>query len=556
MIRCSLISILLIMACFAFFSDARAQDGSGSGKYWIFFSDKGELSQEEIESRLDSLALKATAPNLKKRAISSQDQRLFDYSDLSLEESYIDSLTDLGLEIENRSKWFNAVSVAGPDALINIARNLDFVDSVRPVGVYVRPVPETEDKVEPLPKLNAAFDLDYGYAFNQLQQIRVPSVHQLGLSGEGVLVCILDTGFDPDHEALDHLEVVATRDFINGDDDVKDQLNAQRSHGTSVLSCLAGNEPGNIIGSAYNISVCLAKTEIVDQEIRQEEDNFVAALEWADSIGCRVVTASLGYIDWYNTSDLDGNTALVTIASDLAVEKGISVLTAAGNEGNLGPTSIIAPADGDYVIAVGGVWQDDSHWSGSSRGPTADGRIKPDVCANAVGVYVANYNGGYNYSNGTSFATPLTAGVVALMIENDPDITSFEIRNALISTARKAGPDAIPNNRYGYGIADALAAVGFEPTQFEGDILAYPNPFEDVIFIGCNTNAAGTVRGSIHTIDGIQVWTGEVQGTDEGATLAWDGKNANGEEVANGVYIIFIEGPGLESTTKLFKVSR
>jgi len=477
---------------------------------------------------------------------------LFDYSDLPLNQDYLDSLTSMGVEIQRVTKWLNAVSVKGDPNIIRDLPALDFVDSVAAVGVFKRQAPEVKSEPRGLLKPEGAHDLDYGPSFAQLNQISVPQLHDMGLSGAGVLIGVFDTGFDPDHPVFMDLDVAHTWDFINNDSDVKDEFDNQRDHGTSVLSVLAGNASGTLIGPAYGASFCLAKTEIKNDEIQQEEDNFIAALEWADSLGCQIVSASLGYIDWYTKSDLDGNTALVTIASDLAVKKGITVLVAAGNENDGTETTIIAPADGDSVIAVGAVKVDGTIASFSSHGPTADGRIKPDICAGGYLVEIAKYTGGYGVGSGTSFATPLAAGAVALMIENDPTLTPIEIRQALWSTADRASN---PDNMFGYGIMNALAAMGYSPAEIEDDLLAYPNPFQEIVYVSCNLSRPGDLRISIHTLDGIKVWENSTVVGDSSATFAWDGRNTKGEKVANGLYIVFVKGPGLEATTKIFKVT-
>jgi len=598
-------------------------------KYWVFFHDKGGLSSDEIDSALSVMEKRATMRNLQKRAIAGPTERLFDFTDLPVYKAYLDSLISLGLEIRQVSKWINAASVSGHTDLIKRLPDIDFIDSVSTVRVFRRKAPDVEAQPRGLLKPGDIYDLDYGPSFEQLDQIKVPQLHDKGLSGEGILIAVFDTGFDPDHTAFADLDIAHTWDFINGDADVKDGFDRQRSHGTSVLSVIGGYAPGYLIGPAYGATYCLAKTEIRDQEIQQEEDNFIAALEWADSLGCRIVSASLGYIDWYTKSDLDGNTARVTIASDLAVKKGIAVIIAAGNENDGTPTTIITPADGDSVVAVGAVQINGEIADFSSRGPSADGQIKPDICANGSLVQIANYTGGFGRGSGTSFATPLAAGAAALILENDPMLTPVELRRAIWYTGSRANN---PDNTYGYGIMDALAATGFSIpkiacpevakdiflwesaevriplaivnydtigvsgalwaddqlsffadtagvynfmivaaneygadtcqltvnvslSQGEENILAYPNPFQDVVNIAYRISEPGEIRISIHTIDGIRVWKESGIADDITAIFTWDGYNKEGEEVANGIYIVYVRGPGMEGTAKIAKVT-
>jgi subtilisin family serine protease len=312
----------------------------------------------------------------------------------------------------------------------------------------------------------APSSLDYGSSLGQLDMINVITLHDVGLNGQGILIAVLDTGFNRRHESLIHLDVVAERDFVNNDPVTENEPEdpySQHNHGTAVLSVLAGYAPGNLIGPAWGASFALAKTEQVAVEIQQEEDDYVSALEWADSLGASIVSSSLGYYDWYTYEDMDGNTAVTTIAADIAAAHGITVITAAGNEGPLPWPGIIAPADGDSVVAVGGVESSGVIWSSSSRGPTFDGRIKPDVCAQAASVYVASAVGSTSYysGSGTSFATPLVAGAAALCLQMNPEWTPIDLRDALRSSGDHSSN---PDNEYGWGIIDAHMAALYGAT--------------------------------------------------------------------------------------------
>jgi serine protease AprX len=276
---------------------------------------------------------------------------------------------------------------------------------------------------------------------------------------------VLDAGFDNlAHPAFATLRIVATRDFVNRDDSVADGDVGEGSHGTATLSVIGGFQPGQIIGPAYAASYILAKTENTESETPVEEDNWAAAVEWAESLGVDVISSSLGYLTYdrpfpsYTAAQLDGNTAISTRAADLAAERGVMVVNSAGNEGNASANTLGAPADGNLVLAVGAVSSTGARASFSSVGPTADGRIKPDVAAQGVGVKVAQPDRGSSYTtaNGTSFSCPLTAGVVALLVQANPSATVPQVFDALRSTASQA---TRPDNLLGYGIVDALAAL-------------------------------------------------------------------------------------------------
>ncbi|MBN1425242.1 S8 family serine peptidase, partial [Candidatus Fermentibacteria bacterium] len=345
---------------------------------WVLFSDKGEAADADGLART-SLSARCLARRAKVRGEAA---RLIDEEDLQVSERYVEAVAERGALIRHRSRWFNAVSVEADRPVLDRLAALPFVWGIRPIPRYVRSFPEP---------LRAGCGVpDYGAAEAQLAQIRVPYLHALGYTGSGVLVCLLDTGFYKDHESLRDLHLVAERDFVFGDGDTqRDPANPQDysdAHGTAVWSALAGYRPGALVGPAHGASFLLAKTEDLRYELPIEEDNWVAAIEWADSAGADVVSSSLCYTIFdngmgYTYGDLDGNTAMTTIAADRAAELGIAVVVAAGNYRGTSWGTIGTPADGDSVIAVGAVDASGAIGSFSSPGPTADGRIKPEVCA-------------------------------------------------------------------------------------------------------------------------------------------------------------------------------
>ena len=252
-------------------------------------------------------------------------------------------------------------------------------------------------------------------------------------------------------------------------DEPGDPAGAQ-NHGTMVLSTLAARRSGRLVGPAPNIAAILAKTEDIADELPLEEDNWVAGLEWLEAQGADIVTSSLVYLDWYTFDDLDGNTAVTTIAADLAVGRGLVVVNSAGND-RTGTGTIGVPADGDSVIAVGAVTASGATTWFSSPGPTADGRIKPDVAARGQDNPVADPNDGHGYltASGTSFSGPLVAGVAALVLERAPGLSPLQVREALRETA--SHPDT-PDNDQGWGIVDAWAAATYWGPVFDHTPLA------------------------------------------------------------------------------------
>jgi len=307
-----------------------------------------------------------------------------------------------------------------------------------------------------------------------LDQVNIPQLHAAGLSGRGVTIAIFDTGFARDHECLAGVDVVAAWDFVNEDPDVHDQRDdpeGAADHGTQMLGLLAGYSAGNLIGPAYGASLILAKTEDIAGETVAEEDNWIAALEWAVGLGADVVSSSVGYYDWYAWSDLDGNTAPITVAADMAAARGTVVVVGVGDmRFEASWPHILAPADGRNVIAVGGADMHGYVHAFSSPGPTYDGRVKPDVLARAAGavVPVPWTTDIYYFAVGTDNAVPLVAGAVALMLEQAPGLTPLQIRDALRETASRS---LLPDNDYGWGLVDALAASAYWRPDFRHDPL-------------------------------------------------------------------------------------
>jgi subtilisin family serine protease len=291
--------------------------------------------------------------------------------------------------------------------------------------------------------------------------LHIPEVHAMGDHGEGVVVCVLDSGFELDHEALRQITVRGERDFVNGDDDPsynpRTDVPTQSVHGTAVLSTIAGYLPGKLIGPAYRAEYLLGETERIGSERPVEEDYWCEGIEWAEAEGADIVTSSLSYHAWYHWRDLDGRTAAATRAANLALTRGLLVLNAIGNEGPK-EGSIGAPADAPGAISVGAVNGIGNLAGFSSVGPTYDRRTKPDVVAPGVGVFtaVARTYDHYARLNGTSFSTPLVAGCAALVLSAHPDWGPEAVRDALAMSASRAGQ---PDNQYGWGIVNARDAV-------------------------------------------------------------------------------------------------
>ncbi len=434
---------------------------------WVYFTDKGN----NVDSYLSNPQTVVSQKSLDRRSKVLDRNNLIDITDIPVNQNYVMELVRTGFQLKQKSKWLNAVSGFANQLTINQIANKSFVRSIDVVGTFSKNDDDIEFKkseyIESGTLQPAGVNsLNYGNSYTQLNLINVPAVHDSGYNGTGVTICVLDAGFDNlPHEAFSSMNIIAAYDFVNNDPNVANQGDmGEGSHGTATLSIIGGFKEGSLIGPAYGADFILAKTENTDSETPVEEDNWVAALEWADSIGVDVTSTSLGYLDYdppftsYTWQDMDGNTAIITIAGDLAVAKGIVVVNSAGNNG-FDPThnTLGAPADGDSVIAIGAVTSSGTRTSFSSVGPTADGRIKPDLMAMGSNVYHAGSVGNQYWSGGgTSYSCPLVAGVCAILLQKNPSLTPMEVLQILRSTASLSSN---PNNEYGWGIIDALDAI-------------------------------------------------------------------------------------------------
>ncbi|OGC93715.1 MAG: hypothetical protein A2W25_06360 [candidate division Zixibacteria bacterium RBG_16_53_22] len=448
----------------------------------VFFTDKGISGQVQYINALNLAQSTLSPSTLDRRLKSRGKENILDFRDLPLSRSHIDAVLSTGAELRHELKWFNAISVYATGGQLAAIAAFPFVRYIKPVS-YARMGAELP--TEPIIPDANLISLNYGQSQAQLEQINVISAHELGFKGQGVIVCMMDTGYRQGHDAFQAIisggRLIAQYDFINHDNntdyDPSQDLGGQPDHGTMTWSTLGGEASGFLYGPSYLAHFVLAKTEDISSERHIEEDNWAAGAQWADSIGASVISASLGY-RWfdsgqgdYDYSQIDGNSTIVTIAADLAAYNGIAVATAMGNEGNISG-SIVAPADGDSVIACGAVDSQGILAGFSSWGPTYDGRIKPEVCARGVGTTcVSPYDiHGYYTASGTSLSTPLVGGACGVLFSAHPNWTPMMVREALMATADRF--DA-PDNAYGSGILDVGRAIYSHPA---GDIIIDHRP--------------------------------------------------------------------------------
>ncbi len=470
--------VLLMLSASGVFS---AETNVERKAYWIFLADRPATKNEV--AYIDPHALE--------RRLMRGTRGASGELDLPVEQQYKDAVTAIpGVALRGESRWFNALSVeADPEALDTIQRlncvqgiqavavmdRTDYTDHIGAVGNYERRTvnqrlsetpdepfwhPTQPDPAGPDYKLDRAW---YGPSLNQVRMANALEAHFRGNHGAGVRIAVLDGGYQLNHEAFDALDVIAQYDFINNDDDSSwdpaQDVKGQPNHGTACMSVIGAYCPGNLIGLAHEASFILCKTEYVPTETIAEEDYWIRALEWAESLGADVLSSSLSYKDWYALSEYDGVTSMTSRAAMIAYELGMVLCTSAGNEGPK-PMSLGVPTDSEGILSIGALRPNGDLARFSSRGPTADGRIKPDICAQGVRTACVTPHSWNRYSfwNGTSLSCPVAAGCCALILHDHPDWSPSEVYEAVRETGSHAER---PDSDWGWGAINTEEAIHF-----------------------------------------------------------------------------------------------
>ena len=445
-----LLIILLTLPGFVFQQETAAQ--SVVRKHLVYFNNKANTPYtiSRPEAYLSPRALeRRTRQNI---SLSERD--------LPVNPRYVTDVKAEGAEVWYTSKWFNAAVIYCDSAVLQRVRQLPFVQGSQTLNRTTKP--PTKDSSDSPAAASSVQKLintpaDYGMAYHQANMVGAVEMHQAGFQGEGMLVAVFDGGFAKVNEipAFNHLfaenQIKATFDFVDRNQGVYEK----DSHGTMVLSTMAAYQPGIFIGTAPEADYCLFITEDTRSEHNIEEINWLLAAEYADSTGVDIINSSLGYNRFdspsvsYSYDDMNGGTALISKAADIASSVGMLVVTSAGNEGTSEWRYVSAPADAETVLSVGAVDSLGIKTSFSSFGPTADGRIKPDLVAMGGRSAVINPNGVVVRANGTSFSSPILAGMVAGFWQANRDLTNAEVIEHL---KRSGSGYSDPDNNIGYGI--------------------------------------------------------------------------------------------------------
>ncbi|UYQ91817.1 S8 family serine peptidase [Chitinophaga horti] len=477
-------------------------------------------------------------------------------SDLPVSPRYVDSLKAVpGVDILYTSRWFNqaVIQVANPAALQKV-QTFSFVSATSAIAGRVA-APNGEAAV----KFNArTASYDYGSATGQISIHEGAYLHDKGFTGDGMLIAVLDAGFPGVNTAapFKHLSergrIKGTRDFVSGGNNVY----TSSTHGTLCLSTMAARS-AQMTGTAPNASYVLLRTEEDGKEQPIEENNWIAGAEYADSIGADVISSSLGYTTFDNPSfnhtyfDLTGDATQITQAADMAAAKGMIVVNSAGNEGNSSWIYITPPADGDSVLAVGAVNAAGQAVSFSGYGPTADGVIKPDVVGVGAGTQLIAPGGQLTAGNGTSYATPIVAGLVTCLWQAFPQRTNMEIINVVKASSSHF---QTPEDQIGYGIPnfrmayDSLYRRSQQDTAFirgllkEETLKVTPNPFYSQLYIYYQSASNEDVHLRLVDNNGKTLAQRKVFGT-EAAYGYYSWQEATFSGLPAGIYYLqFIQG--------------
>jgi hypothetical protein len=531
-------------------------------KYYIQFTDKNN-SPYSIDNPQEFLT---------QRAIDRRNAQNIDIvqNDIPVNTTYLQGVAAVGVDLLFQTRWFNGVTVHTTDpSLIDEIRDLPYVESA--VRLQDRGTNKTKEFFEresygniftknDLKTTHATSSLDYGYAEGQIEQLNGIALHDQGFRGEGMVIAVLDGGFDgvEEHPVFDSLwnngQILGNKDFVHVGGDVF----TESEHGKMVLSCMGANQPGEMIGTAPAASYWLLRSEDVMSENVIEEYNWVSAAEFADSVGADVINSSLTYIDFdlpqwdHPYSDMDGNTAVASIGCDIASAKGILCHISAGNSGgDVWPWNG-SPADADSAFAIGAVDISGARAGFSSIGPTFDGRIRPVVMAMGQGTTVAYGIENVGPGSGTSFSSPVMAGMSTCLWQAHPEKNMMEIQQAIKESASQYDD---PDNLMGYGIPDfanawsILTVIDIKQGSDEAMLAVYPNPFSTGLSIEIQDTEGESVKVELISMTGAVVLSEVIHLPDGNARHSFNGLS----QLRKGVYFLRVVSNDRVAVRRLVK---
>ena len=537
---------------------------SGLSLYVLHFADKGIN-----KSALINPTLYLTEKSVERRL---NHKIPFDQTDIPINAQYKQEVSKTGAKVLTSSRWFNNVVIEANADMINKITVLPYISNIQPLGN------NTQKQVSSSPSEKLLFEgtiitpltdgtlkqgtadlYNYGAAFNQINQIRGTYLHNMGYSGQGMTIAVIDAGFNSVDILLcfDSLrknnQIKGTHDFAQPGNNV--YSTAMASHGTSVLSCMAAYINGQMVGTAPKADYWLLRSEVGATETILEEYYWVSAAEFADSVGVDLINSSLGYTTFpespafnHTYADMDGNTTIVTKGADKAAEKGILVVNSAGNDGAKPWKYIGAPADGDSVFTIGAVTAAGIRAGFSSVGPTSDGRIKPTVSAQGSATAIWSPTGMVTGS-GTSFSSPIMCGMTACLWQAFPGLSNMDIIDLIIASASQANQ---PDSLLGYGIPDfqkASSTLSVQNHSIETTIVAYPNPVADKLTLCFPVSIEGKLKIEIVNLQGKIVYSNQ---RNEGSIRCLQINDIG--YLPSGIYLIKVSDHSLNLSGKIIKI--
>jgi len=513
--------------------------------FYVQFTDKNN-SQYSLSKPLEFLSERAVARR-------TSFGLSCDSTDLPVNPSYIKQIKDLSIPVHCQSKWMNGATVLLPDSgMMSQVRRLPFVKFVEYSGKLTGPVQAPKGKY----KIKTTFD--YGIAAGQINQLNGTTLHNEGYRGKGIQIGVIDAGFMSvnTNTAFDSLRLqgrlLGTKDIINPNSDIY----SEDSHGAMVLSTMAGNVPGQFLGTAPDASYWLIRTEYVPTEYKVEPDFWCSGIEFADSVGVDIATSSLGYSTFddpsmnFTYADMNGKVCRASRAANLASKKGIIVTVAAGNEGEKSWHYISSPSDADGIITVGAVTSDGTPSYFSSFGPSSDGRVKPEVCATGSFSAIISSAGTPSNGDGTSFATPIMAGMMACLLQRYKAIDALTDVPTILNSVFKSGSlYNNPTDQMGYGIPDFVQAEknlktfdSIRQIEKENFVLSYNPTLKTITVRFTESNFPKNSTVSIYSMTGSLLLN---QPLTETSTVLQSGK------FQTGVYAVSVSENGKTNTVKV-----
>lgn len=509
---------------------------------WVYFNDKPSaatflanpltmLTQRSLDRR--------TAQNI-----------LLDITDVPVEQTYINQITTAtGITVMAKSKWLNALHIRGTQTDIQALTSFPFVNNVKFANHSLNPGGRVAVITNKVNSTNKKFDIEvtynYGGSQNQIEMLNGHLLHQQNYTGQGKIIAVLDSGFTGVNTAAPFQNLITNNQILGGYNfpDANTNYFSRHNHGTNVLSTMGAFADGQLVGTAPSAEYYLFITEDINSENPVEESYWVEAAELADYYGVDVINSSLGYFDYDNINyshqydDMVGNKTFASRGANMAFNKGIVVVISAGNSGATAEPYIATPADAIGALTIGAVNSAEVYASFSSIGPSFDGRVKPDVCAKGAGTTVSSTTGTIYTSNGTSFSSPVMAGMVATFWSAVPSLTAQQVVDFVRQSADNY---STPTNQKGYGIPDfQLAlnnALNLEAVASNKNFIVYPNPAENQITFQLENNQKGIIY--LYDVLGKNILTKEI--SDNNSTI-------NIQSLSNGVYYYNFE------SDKIFK---